>query len=409
MKSQALIRRRIQLNDLFRSAAALCISVRRLAPPPTKFRGNTLMKFISFAALALALIAGPVMADAPVVAPVAAAPADLKALPMTIGGRVQQKDGAWTYQWPGTYFETAFKGQAVYFQVGKGDEILHVTVDGQGAAPVIKPAVGLYGIEGLGKGSHMVRIQVVTESQAAPDTFGGFFVTAGGKPAALKKRARQIEFIGDSHTVGYGNISMTRDCTTDDVWKTTDNSVAFGPVTAHHYNADYQINAISGHGIVRNYNGMAGDPVPVAYPYVLLNHDTVYQDKAWHPQVIVISLGTNDFSTPLNVGEKWTTRDQLHADYEATYGKFLKDLRARNPKAYFVLWATDMAGGEIATEVQKVVDQARAGGEKRITFMPINGLQMRGCHWHPSATDDATISASLIGVIDKQIGVWQGK
>ncbi len=364
---------------------------------------------ISFATLAFALAAGPVIAAAPVVMPIATAPAGLKALPMTIGGRVQTKDGAWTYQWPGTYFETAFQGQAIYFRVGQGDEILRVTVDGQASAPVAKPAPGLYGVEGLEKGVHTIRIEVVTESQAAPDTFGGFFGAADGKPAGLKKRARQIEFIGDSHTVGYGNISTTRDCTTDDVWKTTDNSVAFGPVMARHYNADYQINAISGHGIVRNYNGSPGDPVPVAYPYVLLNHDTPYQDAAWQPQVIVISLGTNDFSTPLNPGEKWATRDQLHADYEATYGRFLKDLRARNPKAYFVLWIAGPADGEAASEIGKVVAEAKASGENRITFSPVPNLQMTGCHWHPSSSDDKTISDALVGIIDKQADIWQGK
>lgn len=366
------------------------------------------MKFAPFAALAFALATGPVVA-APVVAPVAALPVGLKPLPMTIGGRVQQKDGAYVYQWPGTYFETAFKGQAVYFGVGKGDEILHVTVDGEAAAPLAKPAPGLYGIEGLPKGKHTVRIEVATESQAAPDTFGGFSVAADAKPMTLKPRTRQIEFIGDSHTVGYGNISTTRDCTTDDVWKTTDNALAFGPLTAHHYNADYQINAISGHGIVRNYNGFAGDPVPVAYPYVLLSHDTLYQDAGWQPQIIVIALGTNDFTTALHAGEKWTTRDELHADYEATYLKFLKDLRTRNPKAYFILWATDMADGEIATEEQKVADQFKAAGDDRISFFPVSGLQMTGCHYHPSAADDVTISNLLMGFIDKHPEVWQGK
>ena len=148
------------------------------------------MKFVSFAAMALTLVAGPVVAAAPVVAPVATAPADLKVLPMAIGGRVQQKNGAWTYQWPGTYFETAFQGQAVYFRVGPGDEILHVAVDGKASAPVVKPAIGLYGIEGLEKGVHTIRVEVVTESQAAPDTFGGFFASADGKPAMFGVRLK---------------------------------------------------------------------------------------------------------------------------------------------------------------------------------------------------------------------------
>src|SRR6185312_14756892 len=108
----------------------------------------------------------------------------------------------------------------------------------------------------------------------------------------------QIEFIGDSHTVGYGNTSRTRECTQDDVWKTTDNSQSFGPLIAGHYAADYQINAISGRGIVRNYNGTPGDTLPVAYPYVLFDKKEEYSDPHWKPQIIVISLGTNDFSTP---------------------------------------------------------------------------------------------------------------
>ena len=254
-----------------------------------------------------------------------------------------------------------------------------------------------------------MRVDVVNESQAGPDSFGGFALSADETPAEMPSRSRQIEFIGDSHTVGYGNTSTTRDCTTDDVWKTTDNSQAFGPEMARRYHADYQINAISGHGIVRNYNGSAGDPVPVAYPFVLLDHNTVYKDDTWQPQVIVIALGTNDFSTALNPGEKWTTRDQLHADYEATYGAFLKDLRARNPKAYFVLWATDMAGGEIAAEERKVVDQAHASGDSRIAFIPMSGLAMTGCHFHPSAGDDKTIAGLLEGVIDARPDIWQGR
>lgn len=367
------------------------------------------MKFVFVGALTMALLAGRAMAAIPVVMPLANAPSDLTALPMHVGGRVLKTADGYTYQWPGTYFEAAFEGQAVYFKVGQGDQILHVAVDDQPAAPLVKPSAGPYAIENLPAGRHMVRIEVMTESQAGPDNFGGFEIGAGAKPADLPARTRQIEFIGDSHTVGYGNTSATRDCTTDDVWKTTDNSQAFGPEMARHYNADYQVNAISGHGIVRNYNGFAADPVPVAYPFVLLDHNTVYKDDAWQPQVIVIALGTNDFTTALHAGEKWTTRDQLHADYEATYGKFLKNLRARNPKAYFILWATDMANGEIATEEQKVVDQARASGDRRITFIPINGLAMTGCHAHPSTDDDKVIASRLEGIIDAQPDVWQGK
>ena len=119
----------------------------------------------------------------------------------------------------------------------------------------------------------------------------------------------------------------------------------FGAVTANHYGADYQINAISGRGVVRNYNGSKHDTLPEAYPYVLLDKEQKYEDAAWKPQVVVIALGTNDFSTALNAGERWKTRDELHADYERTYVEFLQGLRARDRKALIIVWATDAERG----------------------------------------------------------------
>jgi hypothetical protein len=124
---------------------------------------------------------------------------------------------------------------------------------------------------------------------------------------------------------------------------------------------------------------------------------------------MVIALGTNDFSTPLNAGEKWKTRDELHADYEASYVRFLQGLRAKNPGAYFILWATEIGNGEIETEVKKLVAQAKAQGETRLTFIPIDHLAFSACNGHPSLVDDQTISNRLVQVMDGTPGIWQGK
>ena len=346
------------------------------------------------------------------------APADhpphLTPLAFSTGGRVETAPStnpsfgarALTYQWPGTYFEAALSGSAVYFATGPGTEILHVTLDHQPPMPLVKPAPGAYAVTGLAAGPHTIRIDVITESQAGPDTFAGFALPAGEKPLAPPHRLRQIEFIGDSHTVGYGNTSPTRTCTEDQVWATTDSSQALGALVARHYDADYQINAISGHGIVRNYNGSPGDPVPVAYPWILFDHKQIYGDSNWHPEVIVIALGTNDFTTPLHPGEKWKTRDALHADYETTYLRFLQTLRATNPHAYFILWATDMANGEIESEVRNVFNRWQSLGETRVAFLPTDGLTFTACNFHPSLVDDQTIAADIEKDIDAVPGVW---
>jgi lysophospholipase L1-like esterase len=357
------------------------------------------MKLGMIGALVGALFATSAMAEQARITAVGPSPS--ASLPASVSGRVV-RDAAdrYQYQWPGVYFEAAFEGKNLYFNVGPGDVILRVLVDSVETATMVKPAAGLYLIDGLAAGAHTVRIEVATESQAGPNTFGGFVLPAGTKALPVPRRARQFEFIGDSHTVGYGNTSTSRDCTNEQVWATTDNTKSVGALTARYYGADYRIHAISGRGIVRNFGGSQGDPLPVAYPHTLFDKGARDAAPDWKPQLIVISLGTNDFSTALNPGEKWKTRDALHADYESTYVELILGLRAKNPQAHFVLWVLDGATGEIYSEVQKVVARLKAAGEDRVSFVPLSGMEMTGCHWHPSAGDDKTISDALIKHIE---------
>jgi lysophospholipase L1-like esterase len=337
-------------------------------------------------------------------------------LPMRTGGRMLQAPAAqnadfggktYTSQWPGSYFRAAFQGSDVYFRVGKAHEILHIRVDGQKVATLVKPTPGVYEVSGLSNGRHTVGVYVATESQTAPNTFDGFAIPEQEKALRLPRWKRQMEFIGDSYTVGYGNLSPTRNCTTQQVWARTDDTQAFGPLVAGHYHAAYQVNAISGRGVVRNYNGFKADTVPEAYPYVLFDKQQKYVNRGWRPQVIVVGLGTNDFTTKLHAGERWKTRAALHSDYEATYAKFLKRLRARHPHALVIVWAADVANGEVAAEASKVVDRLREQGYRKLVFLEIRGLQFHACDSHPTLEDDKTIAQKLIDAIDAHRGVWK--
>ena len=335
------------------------------------------------------------------------APAHLSRLPSAITGRaVTEADGSIRRQWPGTYFETAFRGPAAFFRIGPGEVSLRVSIDAQAPQSLVKPEPGLYRITGLGRGAHRLRIDVASESQAGPTSFGGFFAGADTRPAALPSRRRRIEFIGDSHTVGYGNTSPSRACTEDQVWATTDTSRGLAAITAGRFGADYQVNAISGRGVVRNYNGFAADTLPQAYPFALFDHAKGKASTGWRPQAIVVALGTNDFSTPLNVGEKWTTRDQLHADYENSYVRFVQQLRARDPQALILLWAVDLAGGEIQSEVARLVDRLHREGDRRVDYVPVNKLAFSGCNAHPTVSDDAAIADALSARLRAHPEIW---
>ncbi|PVM92853.1 hypothetical protein DDF62_02310 [Caulobacter radicis] len=360
-----------------------------------------LLTAAALAAFTTSAFAQPRLAPAPEAAA-------LTPLPALAGGRVVAGPEGWTYQWPSARFEAAFAGEAVLFKVGVGDQILHLSIDGAPVGRLVKPAPGLYRIEGLANGRHLVRASVVNEMQAAPARFGGFFLE-GGRALPLAAPRRQIEFIGDSHSVGYGDASEVRACPGDGVWMTTDNSIAFGPLTAQRFGAERQVNAISGRGIVRNFDGMAGDTLPLAWPKGLLGAAPAYANDDWRPQVVVINLGTNDFSTPLKPGERWADRQALRDDYVATYVRFVGEIRARQPQAFVILLAPPSADSEIATHVDRVAETLKAQGETRLAVIPVGEMELTACDWHPSARDQQGISGKLSAFLAQRPEIWQGR
>ena len=344
-------------------------------------------------------------------APISIAPAEyaqsFTPLPFRMGGRVAvaQNGGARTcrFQWPGIYFECTFNGAAIAFDLGAGKVIYHVLVDGKLQPPLVRAKPGRYSISGLTAGDHTVRIEAVTES-AVPNEFGGFFSgphTSAMRDARELARARQIEFIGDSYAAGYGNLSPTRDCTPEQVWERTDTSSSFPVLVAKHYRADYQVNAISGRGIVRNYDGFAGLTVPEAYPYILFDQTVRWSDPQWHPQLIWIDLGSNDFATPLHPTEKWKSAAELQTDFRTTYVSFVKRLRAKHPRAHIILSAS---GKEFADEIKGVIARLNAEGEKRIGYMLFPDLQLTGCNWHLTIQDNQKLLGMMTDYIDRDMG-----
>jgi hypothetical protein len=63
---------------------------------------------------------------------------------------------------------------------------------------------------------------------------------------------------------------------------------------------------------------------------------------------------------------------------------------------------------EIRSEAAKVVANLRQKGEERIAFIPVDGPEMTGCHWHPSLADHAKIAGALEEFIDAHLDLWRG-
>ena len=364
-------------------------------------------------ALCLALLAVATSAAGPAVRVerVDAAPGGRVPLLMRVVGRAEPAAARMIRrQWPGSYVETRFRGTQAFFRVGAGEVSLRVTIDGGAPISLVRPAPGLYRVGPLGRGEHRLRVQVVSESQAGATEQGDFTAPAGSRALRVDVPARQIEFIGDSHTVGYANRSNKAACTEREVWDTTDTAAGLPGQLAARYRADYRVNAISGRGVVRNYDGNLWDTLPTAYPYTLFNKTRRADDAGWHPGVIVVALGTNDFTTALHPNERWATRDALHKDFEQGYARFLSDLRSQHPRALIVVWATPIANGEVIAEARATVARLTRAGERRLAFVAVDGLGFRACHGHPDLTDDARIADAVAAQIDARGDAWsEGK
>jgi lysophospholipase L1-like esterase len=320
-------------------------------------------------------------------------------LPVHIGGRVvPAPGGSLSFGWPGVYIEGRFKGTSVRVRFDAPDDFIRLSIDGTERKVFRAPGAVDTMIDGLSPGEHVVRLEKLTETQVGASRFIAFEVA--GKPLVARPRSRAIEFIGDSFTVGYGNSSATTQCTGAEVHDRTDTSQAFGPLAAKALDADYRINAFSGFGIVRNYAGrVAGESLPFLYPRAIPGiASPAADDTDWRPQTIVINLGGNDFSTPLNPGERWADTAALESAYRERYTAFVTDLAARQPQARFILAGTDL----FFPQVEQVAAGLSAKLPGRVSTLRITGLDLRGCHGHPSLADHRLIADLLIGAIGRR-------
>ena len=316
-------------------------------------------------------------------------------IPVAAEGRVVvERDGAMRFGWPGVYFEGRFTGTGLHVVIDKGNDRLRLLIDGVVKARFERPGNVDVRITGLGGGEHRLRLEKLAESQNDSNRLIGFYAL-GGKPLAPPVRSgRGIEFIGDSYTVGYGDTATAHDCTQAGIHETTDTQQAFGPVVARRLGAEYRVIAFSGRGVVRNYGGSSpGVAMPDLYQRAIPGDPAIREagPSSWHPQVIVINLGTNDFSTPVKTGEAWRDQAALHAAYQTRYIAFARALLAKQPQARLILMGSDVFYPDVA-HIADVLGKAAPG---RVSAVHFAGLDLGGCDWHPSLRDHQRLADLL--------------
>lgn len=320
-------------------------------------------------------------------------------LPQNTGGNTIYSNGAYQFQWPGVYFEARFKGPRIFFKISDDYNRFRVSVDSTEIFILEKPNEAVYEISDLGQGVHTIRIDKLSESQNNAGSFFGFYTQNIAQQMVQPQRSRKIEFIGDSYTVGYGNLSSSRACP-GKLFQNTDNTKAFGQIVARHFNADFQINAYSGIGMARNYNNNMGDKtIGHFYDRAIFSQDTTTSVPTFVPNIVFIALGTNDFSTPIKSGEKWNNVEELTQEYIEKYLLFLGQIRAKNSEATIII-AANLGANQKHLAALEAITKDYATRDNNFHFVLLPLLQNTGCDWHPNLNDHLAMAQIIVSKIN---------
>jgi lysophospholipase L1-like esterase len=296
------------------------------------------------------------------------------------------------FEWSGVSIQARFHGTQVSIQLDDGgnQNEFAVVIDGKTMDNLVTSSgkTSYQLASGLTEADHELVVWRRTEAYYNPTEYLGL-TDFGGNGALLPPSPapeRRIEIIGDSITCGYGDEG-TPGCSGT---KPENNYLAYGSVAARSLNADLHTVAWSGIGMYRNYNedGPSADAMSSRYDTALPTvSGSTWDFSKFVPQVVVINLGTNDFSTRGDPGQP----------YVDAYVKFVQHVRSVYSQVYILclIPVTDAT-----TDVNKVVTTIKSGGDDQIEAFDINVTTGgSGCDGHPDIAKHAAMGAKLAAEI----------
>lgn len=316
-----------------------------------------------------------------------------------VGRTLANSDGV-SFDYSATYARLTFTGNYVAVRASSAKPIyFNLWIDSPFAAEPDKVVcvdsrdtlLVLYAAPKRDKREHQLLIQRRVEGEHGITTFHSFELDGELRQAPALAQ-RQIEFVGDSYTCGYGSENSVK---SDPFKPETENpSKTYAAILARYFGADYWTISHSGMGICRNYaSKVPGWYMPDRYTQTF----DVSRDSAWvvaehpfKPQLTVIYLGTNDFSTRLLPHRE---------DFVACYIKLLKSIKANYGEEHPILCVASKASEQMYEYVRAAVHDS---GLKNVYATGLfegihyNTDENLGASWHPNYLGHQKIAYSLI-------------
>ncbi len=242
-------------------------------------------------------------------------------------------------EWSSTYFKVRFTGSSIEVKITSSSVLYYeYQLDGGPWVKTTSPGV----IAASGSGEHSLKFVRLNAGNHGYTLFQGLEVTGGVLLDPGQRRCLQMEFVGNSITTGWGN-----DGGQGGGADVQNGRLAWGPVLAEKFNAEWRVEAHSGQGMHNNLYEYGQQDAPGKYT-MADEWEMMYEMKhggdeyttvwpftdGYQPDVFFCSLGTNDFAQ--------NSAYPTCTEFNGRYNEYLDLVRGYYPDATIILFGTNL-------------------------------------------------------------------
>ena len=311
---------------------------------------------------------------------------------ISITGRYESRsNSAWRFSFPGISIKLRFKNTNISVRLqdfGNDGMNNHFNVlNDENIHSVIKLSNEIIDIELYKKADenwHTIELFKRTESNVGECDFHGFLLDDDAIIEKVNEPDLLIEFIGDSITCGYGIEAKSA---TDNFEDYTENAwLSYASVAARELNARHLMISYSGKGVYRNWGSepFTGTTLSEIYTRTLADKtDSQWNFKNVIPSIIVVNLGSNDFSPPHFANEQM---------FKEAYSKLIKTIRNNYGESCFIFCVTGPVlvktlGDTHHNYIESIIESQKRNGDSRTFSFSLTRQTSRigfGAQWHPN-------------------------
>lgn len=333
-------------------------------------------------------------------------------------GRNYAEDGARYFSWSSSGFQFSFYGtgavaslKAIQHTAGSADETAYVKIYVDGVlskdVALAEKATDVVLASGLTEGVHTVKVIKRTSGYLSQMVLSKIQLADGAQIRETQKYYdRQMLFIGDNITTGYGSMVTNANVSAGSVpaysTATEDSTITYADLTAEYFGAETMTVALSGgsgRGLVKNGNKKTAHIAPKFFEYLdyRAKQDVAYDHTQYDPDVVVINLGTFDKNGGVT-----------EAEFEFGCRNFIRQVRAAYADAKIV-YAYGFCGNTYETVIRNVIAELNNAGDTDIYYAALTAVSSaeKGISGHPTKDAHASRSRELIATVE-QITGWTG-